>query len=183
MFIDQDTLLRVNINAPYKGRSRLDTPEIRAEVGVIEIADPVRGDERFYYNKEQNEAPYLVVTPKNEDSVREMLKTDVKRLRDQKETEGFVFMGKTYDSDERSVQRITSAALTAMAMGPTSTIDWTAADNSIVTLDQAAMLQLPAALAVHANALHTVAKTKKAEIDAADFAALVAYDVNAGWPA
>ena len=64
MFIDQDTLKRVNIYGAYKGRSKLDTPEIRAAVGVIEIPDPVRGDENYNYNQEIDEPPYLIVTPK-----------------------------------------------------------------------------------------------------------------------
>lgn len=182
MFIDNDTKLRVNINAPYKGFSRLETAEQRAAANVVEIPDPVRGDDNFYYNTEQDAAPYLVVTPKPIESVREMMKSRVNALRDQKETEGFAYMGKMFDSDERSVLRITQAALTAMAMGPTFTIDWTAMDNSIVTMDQAAMIGMPAALAVYANTLHTVAKTKKAEIDAADFDTLRTYDVTTGWP-
>ena len=111
-----------------------------------------------------------------------MLKAKVKSMRDQKETEGFIYMTKPFDSDERSVARITSAALTAMAVGPTFTVDWTAADNSIVTLDQAAMLGMPAALAMNANALHAAAKAHKIAIDAADFDTLTTYDLNAGWP-
>ncbi len=182
LWIDNTTGKLVNINAPYKGRSKLDTPEIRAEVGVVEIPSPERGDEQFYYNQEVEDAPYLVVTPKSVESVREMLKAKVKSMRDQKETEGFIYMTKPFDSDERSVARITSAALTAMAVGPTFTVDWTAADNSIVTLDQAAMLGMPAALAMNANALHAAAKAHKIAIDAADFDTLTTYDLNAGWP-
>lgn len=182
MFIDNETKLRVNINAPYKGFSRLDTPAIRAAANVVEIPDPVRGDDNFYYNTEQDAAPYLVVTPKSVESIREVLKDKVKALRDQKETEGFAYMGKVFDSDERSVLRITQAALTAMAAGPTFTIDWTAADNSIVTLDQAAMIGMPAALAVYANDLHTTAKAHKVAIDAADFDTLKTYDITTGWP-
>ncbi len=182
MFIDNDTKLRVNINAPYKGFSRLDTPAIRAAANAVEIAEPVRGDEQFYYNTEQDASPYLVVTPKSVESIRETMKAKVKAMRDQKETEGFIYMTKPFDSDERSVARITSAALTAMAVGPTFTIDWTAADNSVVTIDQAAMLGMPAALAMNANALHSAAKAHKTAIDAADFDTLTTYDINAGWP-
>lgn len=182
LWIDSTTGKLVNINAPYKGRSRLDTPEIRAELGLVEIPSPERGDEQFYYNQEINDAPYLLVTPKPVESVRETLKSKVKAMRDQKETEGFIYMTKPFDSDERSVARITSAALTAMAVGPTFTIDWTAADNSIVTLDQAAMLGMPAALAMNANALHSAAKAHKTAIDAADFNTLTTYDITTGWP-
>lgn len=65
MFIDQETLKRVNIHAPYKGRSKLNTPEIRAAVGVIEIPDPVRGNDEIEYTQELDDAPYIIITPKS----------------------------------------------------------------------------------------------------------------------
>ena len=107
----------------------------------------------------------------------------VKRRRDLLETQGFMHMGRLFDSDERSVLRITQAALTAQVFGPAFSIDWTAADNSVVTLDQAAMLGMPAALAVRANALHQYAAGLKAQIAAAaDATALAAIDIVTGWP-
>lgn len=108
----------------------------------------------------------------------------VKRKRDLMETQGFMHLGKPFDSDERSVLRITQAALTAQVIGASFTIDWTAADNSVVTLNQAAMLGMPAALAMRANALHQHAAVLKAQIvAAADAVALAAIDIDAGWPA
>lgn len=65
MFIDQETRRRVNIYAPYKGFSKLDTPEIRERVGVMEIPDPVRMPDETHYNQEINESPYLICTPKS----------------------------------------------------------------------------------------------------------------------
>ena len=65
MFIDQETLKRVNIYAPYKGHSKLDTPEIRAAVGVIEIPDPARGNDEIEYTQELNDPPYIIITPKS----------------------------------------------------------------------------------------------------------------------
>lgn len=108
----------------------------------------------------------------------------VNHRRDLLETQGFVHMGKVFDSDERSVARITSAALTAQVIGASFTIDWTAADNSVVTLNQAAMLGMPAALAMRANALHQHATGLKAQIAAAaDATALASINLAAGWPA
>ena len=69
MFIDNETKLRVNIHGPYKGFSKLDTPEIRERAAVVEIPDPVRGDEEYNYNQEINEAPYLIVTPKSQEQL------------------------------------------------------------------------------------------------------------------
>lgn len=111
-------------------------------------------------------------------------KAAVKRTRDRIETQGFSYLGRLFDSDERSVQRITAAALTAQVIGSGFAIEWTAADNSAVALDQATMLGMPAALAMHANALHQHAASLKVQIDlAADLAALAAINIDTGWPA
>lgn len=108
----------------------------------------------------------------------------VKRKRDLFETQGFTYLGKLFDSDERSVLRITQAALTAQVVGASFSINWTAADNSVVTLNQAAMLGMPAALAMRANALHQYAAGLKAQIAAAaDATALSGINLAAGWPA
>jgi hypothetical protein len=182
MFIDNDTKLRVNINGHYKGFSRLDTPEIRAAANVVEIPDPMRGDEKFYYNTEQDTEPYLIVTPKNLESVREQLKTEIKQYRDLKETSGTPYLGKVFETDQRSMDRIQIAVMTAQIVGAPFSIVWTTEDNSEITLDYAGMLGLPVAIATYANQLHTTAKSKKAEVDTLDFDSLVTYDVHDGWP-
>jgi hypothetical protein len=69
MFIDKDTLKRVNIYGPYKGFSKLDTPEIRERAGLIEIADPARGNDEIEYTQELDDAPYIVVTPKSQEQL------------------------------------------------------------------------------------------------------------------
>ena len=54
------------------------------------------------------------------------------------EVAGFSYLGEAFDSDQRSVQRISVASLAAQvvieARQPFS-IDWTTQDNSVVTLD------------------------------------------------
>lgn len=145
---------------------------------------------RYEINVQTGEAvelPDLPPTPQPVPTLAEAKATAVaavKRRRDLLETQGFVHMGKVFDSDERSVARITSAALTAQVIGASFTIDWTAADNSVVTLNQAAMLGMPAALAMRANALHQHATGLKAQIAATvDATALAGIDLAAGWPA
>ena len=64
MYIDKETKLRVNHYAPYKGFSRLETPEQREAAGVIEIPDPARGNDEVEYTQELNEPPYIIITPK-----------------------------------------------------------------------------------------------------------------------
>lgn len=72
MFIDTNTLLRVNINLPYGQFSKLDTPAIREMAGVIEIADPQKpidfSDEEFIWD-ELDYAPYFRITPRDPEQV------------------------------------------------------------------------------------------------------------------
>lgn len=111
------------------------------------------------------------------------MRAAVKRERDRLETCGFRHGGVVFDSDQRSVQRINTAVQAASVAGPSFSLVWTAADNSDVTLDQAAMLTMPASLAQRAGALHAHAKTLKAAIGSAgNAAALDAIDITAGWP-
>ena len=84
MFIDEETGKLVNIHAPYKGRSRLDTPELREAVGVIEITDdqaPEDYSEDTYYRTEDWEAtqrPYIVYTRKPQEMIDEITNNKIK---------------------------------------------------------------------------------------------------------
>lgn len=121
------------------------------------------------------------------EAARAAMRARVNAIRDRKETEGFAFAGKLFESDERSVARISNAALTAqslLATGQPFSVDWVAADNSVMTLDGPAMLGMQGALTAHAGILHGHARALKAQIDAAaTMAAIAAIDINAGWPA
>lgn len=181
MYIWLSNSKRCNPHVRYTDENGTRYAEVPANL-YQQIPDPVRGEESFYTNQEIEDAPYLIVTPRPIEDVRDMLKKRVNAIRDQKETEGFVYQGKVFDSDERSVLRITQAALTAQVIGPTFTVDWTTADNSIVTLDHAGVLGIPSALAIYGNQLHSVAKTHKSAIDSADFDTLKTYDIMTGWP-
>lgn len=97
-------------------------------------------------------------------------RAQINSRRDTLEAAGFQYLGKTFDSDPRSAQRITIAAQTAqlaLATGQPFSIGWTAQDNTVVTLDGQQMLGMPVALAQYAAGLHEHAKAKKAEIIAA----------------
>ena len=76
MFIDDVTKKLVNINAPYKGYTRLDTPEIRAKANVVEIAEPTPPEDysdEFYYRTEQDDAPYVIYTRKSDEAIAELM--------------------------------------------------------------------------------------------------------------
>ena len=111
----------------------------------------------------------------------------VNSLRDQKEAAGFPYLGKIFDSDERSAARIfgaVQAAQAALSVGQPFVIDWTVQDNTAVTLDGAATIGMSVAMAQHAGALHTHARSLKDQIAAVSTqTALDGIDIGAGWPA
>jgi hypothetical protein len=94
--------------------------------------------------------------------------SEIKEIRNEKETAGCPFKGSVLDSDERSVTKLNTAVATAQSIGESFTIDWTMQDNSVMTLVYADLLSIPAALATYSNELHQKAREMKTQIDACE---------------
>ena len=107
------------------------------------------------------------------DDLKARKRAAINQERDTRETHGFEFNGKLFDSDQRSTDRIQVAALaaqTSLMAGQTFSIDWTAADNTVVTLDAQGVLAMTASFAIYGATLHAVAKNLKEQVDAAETA-------------
>lgn len=91
-------------------------------------------------------------------------------IRDGLEGEGFTYLDKPFDSDVRSILRLfgmTQAAMVAKMAGKDFSVNWTTADNTIVTMTCDEILGLPAAMAASVNAIHMQARSLKERLDAA----------------
>jgi len=96
--------------------------------------------------------------------------TALNEERDRREAAGFPYLDKLFDSNPLSVQRITAAALAAQSALATNSpfeIEWTAADNSTITLNATELLGMPIALATHAASLHNTARQLKSQVESA----------------
>jgi len=101
---------------------------------------------------------------------KELAQTRIIDERHARETAGFSYQDKVFDSDPRAVQRLTTAAIAAQSALATNSpfeIEWTAADNSTVTLNATELLGMPVALATHAASLHNTARQLKGQIESA----------------
>src|SRR5690554_2503623 len=90
-------------------------------------------------------------------TAKESKRNQINRLRDEKEASGFPYLGKVFDSDERSAARIFGAVQAAqadVAAGQEFEIDWTVQDNTTATLDAQGMIGMSVAMAEYANTLH-----------------------------
>lgn len=102
--------------------------------------------------------------------LKEIVKGRLKLRRDELEAGGFPYMGTTFDSDPRSVQRINTAvqaAQAAVSLGQPFSVSWTDSTNVDVPMQATDLMGMPVALAVHAENLHTTYRSLKALVDSA----------------
>lgn len=95
---------------------------------------------------------------------------EIKTKRDTLEQSGVPYLGKIIDSDTISVQRIAiavQAAQAAINAGIDFTLDWTCADNTVLTMTAAEVVGMSVALAQHADSLHQTARGLRERIEAA----------------
>ncbi len=95
---------------------------------------------------------------------------DIAAIRDGLETRGFPYLGVWFDSDERSVTRINTAAQAAIAatlQNTDLTVTWVTADNSTIDLTREQILGMPVAFALYGNELHRKARELRDRINAA----------------
>ena len=96
-------------------------------------------------------------------------RSEINQARDNAEQGGFEYLGKVFDSDPISCQRISCAAQ-AMSLVPASEenkIVWTCQDNTTIELTAAELSGLVVALSQWSIKCHTKASELKAQIDAA----------------
>lgn len=104
------------------------------------------------------------------EELKEAKRAEINQARDASEQGGFEYMGKVFDSDPISCQRISMAAQ-AMALAPEgTTITWTTQDNTTIELNKTQLAGMVVALAEWSNTCHQKATTLKAQIDAAETA-------------
>lgn len=82
MFIDSNSK-RISIDAPYVSEGgiryqNLRDPSLREEFGITEIPDPYRENEKFYYVQDTEDAPYVINTPKDIETVKASMVSEVK---------------------------------------------------------------------------------------------------------
>lgn len=94
----------------------------------------------------------------------------VKRERDAREFGTFEHAGATFDGDEAAQRRINLAVLgaqAALSAGQPWSIDWTLADNSVITLSASDMIAVAESLGANIQAAHDWARDLRVQIEAA----------------
>jgi len=104
------------------------------------------------------------------EDLKQVKRQQINAERDRIEQSGFLFNGYLLDSDIHSIQRIAVAAQAAqwaINTGQVNAVNWTCADNSVITLTAAEVITIPSVLAQHSANLHHIARQLKDQVDAA----------------
>lgn len=91
----------------------------------------------------------------------------LKAERDSKEVEPIEYNGHLYDYDEKARERINAAIIALELAGESASLEWTAADNTDVTVTAADLKGIISAVAVRSNALHVAYRAAKEQVEAA----------------
>lgn len=131
---------------------------------------PSKDGYKVVYNNgwKYEKLPEPEVTPEPTlDELKLLKRAEINSARDRTEQGGFEYLGKVFDSDMISCQRISTAAQ-AMAFAQEETaIVWTCQDNTTISLNKTQLAGLVAALAMHSNECHQKATALKAEVEKA----------------
>lgn len=92
---------------------------------------------------------------------------EINKARDEAEQGGFTYLGKVFDSDQVSCQRISCAVQAFQDMPVGNAITWTCQDNTTIALNSEQLKGLLVALATWSDECHEKANELKSRIDSA----------------
>lgn len=130
-----------------------------------------KGQRHIIQKQEDGTLAFVYVEPvESLDDAKAAQWATIKAERDRLEMAGVTYLGKVFDSDSLSVQRIgiaVQAAQAAKATGQPFTVDWTTTDNTVIPLTADEIIGLPLALAAFSNNLHIIAREFRDQIEEA----------------
>lgn len=134
-------LLDENNNISSFADYKFDKNALEAQDEIIQGYDG-----RYYFASQCPQQPL--------EELKLIKREEINQARDAAEQGGFMYLGKAFDSDQISAQRISMAAQ-AMANAPEgTTITWTCQDNTTIDLNAEQLTGLVVALAAWSNECH-----------------------------
>lgn len=150
-------LLDENNNISSFADYKFDKNALEAQDEIIQGYDG-----RYYFASQCPQQPL--------EELKLIKRAEINQARDAAEQGGFEYLGKTFDSDQISAQRISMAAQAMALADDTAKITWTCQDNTTIDLNKTQLVGMVAALAEWSNTCHQKATALKAKIEAAQTA-------------
>lgn len=175
--IDQDLTIGEGAEAITYPAASLLNADLRAEIGIEEVDDPVRPDDRLFYVYENEDGSYRT-EPKPRDQITAPVWEQIKGKRDGVKSGGVKVGDKWFHTDDAS--RIQHMALSMMGAAIPAGLQWKTMDGSFVVMTQALAGQVFQGVALLDMQAFAKAEEHRAAMNAAENP--FEYDFSAGWP-
>lgn len=151
------------------------------ELGITEVPDPVRPDDRFFWVSEDTDGQFTAI-PKDRSQVNALVWSWIKAERDTRKAGGVKI---TVDSEDKwfhsdDASRIQQIGLVMMGDSIPADLQWKTMDGSFVTMTKALALQVFSAVAANDQAIFAVAETHRVAMEASEDPST--YNYRDGWP-
>jgi hypothetical protein len=164
---------------------------VRAKLGITEIADPERKDERYYYVQEVDEAPYVINTPKPLADVATTIWRDIQAHRDRLSEAGCLVGTDWFHNDvksrsqwERMVNRSAGMSDNDPYMVGGEQVMWKTMSKTFVPLTAGKIREVVAAFELQEATVFKVAETHRMIVMSKQtLEEMAAYNWNVDWPA
>lgn len=159
---------------------RLSTPEERAFIGIIEIDEGTRPDDRYHIVSQNLDYTYSV-EEKPIATLRDIFRREIAAARYSAETAGTTIMGIPVETDRESQATFTGAAVRALR-NPSYVVKWKSR-TGFVNLTNDQILDVADAVGDHVQACFDREAVLLQQVEAAEtLADLQAIPINTGWP-
>lgn len=162
---NESTMIQ-EIDSKLEDVEKTRTVTIMEQQGDVEV--PVEKEETYIEQELVRYYQIVEIPQPTLDELKVLKRAEINQTRDKAEQGGFEYMGKIFDSDPVSCQRISCAAQ-AMSMVTMSeevpTITWTCQDNTTIDLNPQELMGLVVALAEWSNSCHQKATALKEKIE------------------
>jgi hypothetical protein len=160
----------------YPAMSLLNA-ELRAEIGIVEVPDPVRPDDRLYFVTENADGTYDA-TPRPRDQVTAPVWNRIQARREYVKAGGVQVAGKWFHTDDAS--RIQQIGMAMMGASIPPGLQWKTMDGTFVAMTPELASQVFQAVAALDIAAFTAAEQHRAAMEVSENP--FEYDYSAGWP-
>jgi len=175
--IDADLTVGEGDDAITYPAASLKSAELRAELGIVEVPDPVRPDERLYFVTENEDGTYDAI-PRPRDQVTEPVWNKIQARREYVKAGGVQVAGKWFHTDDAS--RIQQIGMAMMGASIPPGLQWKTMDGTFVTMTPELASQVFQAVAALDIASFAAAEAHRTAMKESENP--FEYDYSAGWP-
>jgi hypothetical protein len=151
--------------------------ELRAQLGITEVPDPIRPDERIYWVSENEDGTYTS-TPKDWNMVTDPVWQMIKAKREFLKISGIKVGENWFKTDIESRQQYQDICAIGDSFDPVD--NWSTMDGAVITMDYEKAKEIVKEISIFNQNVRSISQSHKVAMEASSNP--YAYDYSTGWP-